>query len=84
MLITSTPEMDFPGCAYLIFMLHDQAAHGVQLTQRSAQWLRPYCEFAWVQFQRMKALYPLSRPKLHLSYRELQAIATLWSNLRRA
>ncbi len=32
---------------------------------------------AWVHFQRIKEHFPLLRPKLHLSYGELQAIATL-------
>ena len=32
---------------------------------------------AWVQFQRIKEHFPLLRPKLHLSYGELQAIAML-------
>jgi RNA-directed DNA polymerase len=31
----------------------------------------------WVRFQRIKAQFPLQRPKLRLSYRELQAIALL-------
>jgi RNA-directed DNA polymerase len=31
----------------------------------------------WARFQRIKAEFPLPRPKLHLSYRELQAIALL-------
>jgi group II intron reverse transcriptase/maturase len=31
----------------------------------------------WAHFQRIKEHFPLLRPKLHLSYRELQAIATL-------
>jgi RNA-directed DNA polymerase len=32
---------------------------------------------AWVHFQRIKQHFPLLRPKLYLSYGELQAIATL-------
>ena len=32
---------------------------------------------SWVQFQRIKEHSPLLRPKLHLSYGELQAIAAL-------
>jgi RNA-directed DNA polymerase len=31
----------------------------------------------WDVFQQIKAQFPLLRPKLHLSYRELQAIAVL-------
>src|ERR1700751_453243 len=31
----------------------------------------------WEQFQRIKEQFPLLRPKLHYSYRELQAIALL-------
>ena len=31
----------------------------------------------WARFQRIKEYFPLLRPKLHLPYRELQAIATL-------
>jgi hypothetical protein len=38
----------------------------------------------WTRFQRIKEHFPLLRPKLHLPYRELQAIATLRSNFRRA
>ena len=34
-------------------------------------------EVRWKQFQRIKARFPLLRPKLYLPYRELQAIATL-------
>jgi group II intron reverse transcriptase/maturase len=38
----------------------------------------------WTRFQRIKEQFPLLRPKLYLPYRELQAIATLRSNFRRA
>jgi len=31
----------------------------------------------WEQFQRIKEQFPLLRPKLHYSYKELQAIAIL-------
>jgi hypothetical protein len=31
----------------------------------------------WVVFQRIKAQFPLLRPKLYLPYQELQAIAAL-------
>jgi hypothetical protein len=31
----------------------------------------------WEQFQRIKEQFPLLRPRLHYSYKELQAIAKL-------
>ena len=34
-------------------------------------------EIRWQVFQRIKDRFPLLRPKLHLPYAELQAIATL-------
>ena len=34
-------------------------------------------EIWWKPFQQIKARFPLLRPKLHLRYAELQAIATL-------
>ena len=78
---------------HIVEMLRgNYASYGIARNFRTLQrvrqaveryWRRTQSNWSWsgviagVHFQRMKEHYPLLRPKPHLPYRELQAVATL-------